>query len=503
MRRLMYLRKSRSDNPDESVGEVLAKHETILQEFAVREYGAPIPEEDIYREVVSGESIEERVEIQKVLREIEHPDVAAVIVVEPQRLSRGDLEDCGRLISILQYSNTLVITPTMTYDLSNKMERRFFQDELLRGRDYLEYIKEILTRGRIAAVKRGCFVAPIAPFGYDRVKIGKDWTLSMNGDADLVRTIFSMYVDDGMTPRGIAVRLNRDGVPSPNGRVWGRDAIYTILRNVHYTGKVRWNKIRETSVIEDGERVKKHLRQPAEDIIIAEGKHPAIIPQDVFDAAQERIAAVYAPRAKSNTVLVNPLAGVLRCACCGNVMSYMQVHRQQPRYNCRLRPSCCRSILYSEMIAAVLNALKSGELPALKMKAESGSAVSAKAQAAALDKLTRQMEDLRAQEERQYDLLETGKYTQELFDRRNASLREKMDALSEKIKEVRNSIPTNIDYAERLASLEAAIAALESDTVPVAEKNRLVRSVISSIYYSAPPPGTKQNDFSLSINLSL
>jgi NAD(P)-dependent dehydrogenase (short-subunit alcohol dehydrogenase family) len=32
----------------------------------------------------------------------------------------------------------------ITYDLEKKMERKFFQDELLRGRDYLEYTKEIL-----------------------------------------------------------------------------------------------------------------------------------------------------------------------------------------------------------------------------------------------------------------------------------------------------------------------------------------------------------------------
>ena len=58
---IMYLRKSRQDNPDESVEEVLAKHESILQEWAMRELGREIPEECIYREVVSGESIAERV----------------------------------------------------------------------------------------------------------------------------------------------------------------------------------------------------------------------------------------------------------------------------------------------------------------------------------------------------------------------------------------------------------------------------------------------------------
>ena len=168
---LIYLRKSRQDDPNETVAEVLAKHEIQLQDHAMRELGGRIPEENIYREVVSGESIDEREEIKKVLARIEDPMVKGVLVIEPQRLSRGDLEDCGRLINAFRFTHTQICTPMMTYDLEHKMERKFFQDELLRGRDYLEYTKEILLRGRIAAVKRGCYIMTVPPFGYNRIKI--------------------------------------------------------------------------------------------------------------------------------------------------------------------------------------------------------------------------------------------------------------------------------------------------------------------------------------------
>ena len=68
---LMYLRKSRQDDPNETVEEVLAKHETMLQDWALRELGHTIPEEYIFREIVSGERISDRRELQKVLRAIE------------------------------------------------------------------------------------------------------------------------------------------------------------------------------------------------------------------------------------------------------------------------------------------------------------------------------------------------------------------------------------------------------------------------------------------------
>ena len=34
---LIYLRKSRQDDPNETVEEVLSKHETMLQEWAMRQ----------------------------------------------------------------------------------------------------------------------------------------------------------------------------------------------------------------------------------------------------------------------------------------------------------------------------------------------------------------------------------------------------------------------------------------------------------------------------------
>jgi DNA invertase Pin-like site-specific DNA recombinase len=214
---IMYLRKSRQDDPNETVEEVLAKHEAILQEWAKRELGREISEDCIYREIISGESLAERVEVQKVLNRIEDLNVVGVLVVEPQRLSRGDLEDCGKLISTLRYTKTLVATPMITYDMENKMERRFFQDELMRGRDYLEYTKEILSRGRIASIKRGSFLGNRPPLGYDKVTIGKNHTLVPNDNADVVKLIFDWYVHERLTYYQIATRLTDMGLTTTFG----------------------------------------------------------------------------------------------------------------------------------------------------------------------------------------------------------------------------------------------------------------------------------------------
>ena len=55
-----YLRKSRADNPLLSVEEVLEQHEKILNEWAERNLGGPVPEANVYREVYSGEIMDTR-----------------------------------------------------------------------------------------------------------------------------------------------------------------------------------------------------------------------------------------------------------------------------------------------------------------------------------------------------------------------------------------------------------------------------------------------------------
>ena len=168
---LLYLRKSRTDDPLLSVEEVLARHEAILDEWAEKNLGAKIPEENKFREIVSGETIADRPEVQKLLKKIESPKYKAVLIVEVQRLSRGDLEDAGRLIKLLRYTNTLVVTPQKTYDLRDEYDRDYFERELKRGNEFLEYQKKIMSRGRLLSVSQGNYLGSQPPYGYDKVWI--------------------------------------------------------------------------------------------------------------------------------------------------------------------------------------------------------------------------------------------------------------------------------------------------------------------------------------------
>ena len=68
---LVYLRKSQSDDPLLTVEEVLQKHEAILDEWSEKNLGGKVPEGNKFREVVSGETIDERPEMKELLKEVQ------------------------------------------------------------------------------------------------------------------------------------------------------------------------------------------------------------------------------------------------------------------------------------------------------------------------------------------------------------------------------------------------------------------------------------------------
>ena len=113
----IYLRKSRADAEAElrGEGETLARHEKALISFAKSarlEIGA------IYREIVSGETIAARPEMQRLLDEVGNGLWDGVIVMDIDRLARGNSIDQGIISQTFLFSGTKILTPAKTYDPS-------------------------------------------------------------------------------------------------------------------------------------------------------------------------------------------------------------------------------------------------------------------------------------------------------------------------------------------------------------------------------------------------
>ena len=497
---LVYLRKSRSDNPDESVEEVLERHEMNLQMFAEQKWGMKIPEENIFREVVSGETIEARPMIQTVMQMIELPNYKAVLVIEPQRLSRGDLEDCGRIINAFRYSNTLVITPPKTYNLNDKYDRKFFEMELTRGNDFLEYIKEIMSRGRITSVMKGHWIGNTAPYGYRRTKIDGCHSLEADPDeAPALKKIFDMYVNEDLGFHTIAMRLDQMGIPTRTHKEnWNPATLQDIIKNPVYIGKIRWNYRATKKVMVDGkvEKTRPEARSASEYILV-DGLHDPLISEKIWNAAQEKRGRT--TRKKASTKVRNPLSGLLYCSC-GKAMSYRRylkngAERSAPRLLCTNQHNChIRSVLYSEMIETVADVLRNSIKDfEIRLKNDEGNSVAVHQQL--ISNLEAELEKLNQKDERQKDLLEDGIYSKEDFLKRNAKLHNRIEEVKQALCEAHQTMPESIDYENKIRTFSEVVEMMETDDADPAELNRLLKSIIERIDYTNTAKTTRRKGF--------
>lgn len=312
---IIYLRKSRAER-NETVEEVLARHEKILQDFAVQTFGQRIPEENIYREVVSGETLDERVEIKKVFNRLEKENIKGLLVVEPQRISRGDMLDCGRVVRILKYTETLCVTITKTYDINNKFDRELFEAQLLQGNKYLEYTKEILDRGKALSIREGKYIASTPPFGYDRKALDKGFMLVKDKtEAPIVETMFNLFVDENLSSLEVANYLNKHMLKPKKNELWDDQMVRHVLKNEVYYGSLVWGKRPVVRKLIDGELTK--FRMSNDEYMLVRGMHEPIVTKEKWDRAQEKIKGHRSARNPISRELKNPLAGLVFCEKCG------------------------------------------------------------------------------------------------------------------------------------------------------------------------------------------
>lgn len=484
---LPYLRKSRSDDPTLSVEEVLERHEAMLNEWIDRNLPSSIPEENWFREVVSGETIDGRPEMKKVLQKIESQSIKAILCIECSRLSRGDLEDCGRLIKLLRYTGTYVITPLKTYDLTDEYDRDAFERELKRGNDYLEYTKKILYRGRAESAKQGFYIGSTPPYGYDIIWImdgkRKRPVLEINEqEAEVVRMIFDMYVNQGLGVQAIATRLDKIGVKARNGKKFSRSTARDTLRNEHVMGKVVWKRRPITKVVENSEIITK--RDVSEEKLLFDGKHEAIIDEKTFYKAQNIYNTT--PKVNIDFTLKNPLASLMYCQC-GEIMTMTPNHGKH-RYRCKYYSQCQTASIDTEpIIAAVCDKLEQ-EIENFEVKLTDGKEEENKNKQKEIKLLERRISEYEAKEISLWDKYAEDGMPKSIFERlleKNNSEKEK--ALCE-LKALQETINVKSNYEDAIVTFSEALDALRNGKASADTQNNLLKACIKRITYSREKP---------------
>jgi len=484
LKTVAYLRKSRADG-EESVEEVLARHERMIQDYALRTWNTELTEKQIFREIQSGETIASRPVIQRLIRMIQDGKVEAILCVDLQRLSRGDLIDVGELSRLFLYSGCKILTPAHSYDITDEYDRKFFEMELMHGNDFLEYTKKIMSRGRKQSVLEGNYIGSRAPYGYDKVMIGKRPSLVINPkEAEVVRLIFDLYTGpDLIGPTLIADRLNQMGIPSQRMDHWTAAAVRNVIENPLYIGKVTWDRRKTIKKYVNGQIAES--RPTSDEYILVDGKHDPIISQEIWDRAKEAAATRALPSARHDREkIVNPLSGLLVCSECGYMMSFKQCYDYRtkkpinPIFLCTTKGCSCRGSTVTVVLERLRENLISHQKE-LREKTEENKKTAGEITAALYQT---ELNDLLRQREKLFEFLERGIYTEEVFVERSGKLNAKIDAARAAIEAIQKREESKIRSESFDASLQKCIDSLAAEAAPEVV-NPLLKTVILQIKY--------------------
>ena len=482
MKVAIYLRKSRQDEEAEKRGEheTLSRHRTTLFKLA-KEQNLNIVE--VKEEVISGESISYRPKMLELLDEVKRGLYDAVLVMDIDRLGRGNMQDQGLILDTFKQSKTKIITPRKVYDLSNEFDEEYSEFEAFMARKELKLITRRMQRGRIKSVEEGKCISSNAPFGYKFEFEGKNRFLVVDDEkANIVKIIFDMYLE-GLGAYKIANYLNSLGYKTSTGRDWYEKGIRDIIKNKAYCGYIVWNKV---------ERKRNSSRRSPEKQIESLGLHEPIISEDIWNKAQEMRTKRSISPVHDNKKLTNPLAGLVKCKLCGATLTASSSTYGGKKVKFLSCKTCYKvaavklDVFESEVLNSLDSILNTYKLYLNDDIESFDDSSKLNTYLNLLKQLEKESITLIKQKEKLHDLLEKGIYDIDTYLDRSKVLAEKIENNKNSIDKVKNDIEYesthSIDISEVVPKLENLLE-LYTKTNDAAEKNQLLKTVIDSIIY--------------------
>ena len=247
-------------------------------------------EYEIYEDAgISGETIEDRPAIKKMLADIPEGSYDIVLVIELERLSRSEeLLDWLVIKKILRDNGVKLATANQMFDLADD-EDDFLTDLFgaLSKREKKKIIRR-MKRGKHQAMSEGRYAGGYLAYGYTYDYQTKELQIEPT-QVEAIRLIFRLCVQENMRTRQIAEELNKRGIPThieltghtylkrnPRIKGWYSATVRGILTNPIYKGMNRYNYRYYSGGMKPREEWKY-------------GTCPAIVSEHMWELAQARL----------------------------------------------------------------------------------------------------------------------------------------------------------------------------------------------------------------------
>ena len=326
-----YARRS-TDRQEQSIGD----QRRAVEAYAVRN-GCEIIDWYV-DDAISGAGVAGREGFLRMIVDAQRPGCPfeCVLVYDVKRFGRLDNDETGYYRHILKTAGVDVIYVAEGFNGDDT-------DDLLRpvkqwqARQELKDLSKVTIRGLLSKAAGGCWMGGIPPYGYDLAyydssgtflhtvryvtqsekeildadgnvvrRLGKGERMSVSKSdrahlvpssperVKLVKKMFAWYVREGLGYKGVAARLNEQGVPSPRGGKWSMTTVRDLLSNPNYVGDLVWNRrtmakfnrVASGRAVPRGRIVQRAVDEnDQDDWVVTEGAHEALVDRDTFQAA--------------------------------------------------------------------------------------------------------------------------------------------------------------------------------------------------------------------------
>ena len=241
-------------------------------------------------------------------------DIGHVYVQSPDRLASG-----AKLVILVEELREAGVEVTfLTGAVADTAEGKF---QLHVHGAMAEYektkISERTRRGKLYWARQGVLPVRIEPLGFNYIPRSGHTraTLGINDDnAQLVRSIYRWFVEEGMTIRSIAGRLQDQGIlTATKSTRWYPSVIRKILSNTAYRGELLYQQTERVKG-EGGRRTTTRQRPESEWIKIPV---PRIVSDAIWNRAQSKLHENKAI-SKRNVKREYLLRGLIFCPECGS-----------------------------------------------------------------------------------------------------------------------------------------------------------------------------------------
>ena len=268
----------------------------------------------------SGKSIEGRMQFRQMMEDVKSgkDNISYVLVFKLSRFGRN-AADVLSTLQVMQDFGVNLICVEDGIDSSKDAGKLMISVLSAVAEIERENIRVQTMEGRIQKAREGKWNGGFVPYGYQPVN-GK---LEINEEeAVAIRTIYDQYVNTDIGSNGISKYLENHGIRKiqrQNGKnpLFDAHLVRLILKNPVYCGKITYGH-RKTEKVH-WTRNEYHLVEQ-ENFLLVDGLHEAIIPEDVWNAAQAKLIAQakkYEHVNKGKNERTHLLSGIVKCPICG------------------------------------------------------------------------------------------------------------------------------------------------------------------------------------------